>query len=332
MFRSHVKAIFDKVVEAGRQSHVGYTGSFAQLGDVVFDLLHAPKTLNEKHQAVYAEHKVLAGKPVLQAMGLDLVEITLAISLHHQLGDVQARYQFLIVAKKSLKPLALVLGGEFVGHFVITDISSQTLISDNQGAALARDVNITLKEFAGDIKQNILGEAVQLGKNSPLSAILPTGSLKFTASSRQSVSAMVSVYRKGRQMINVLRDNLQMMRQNPLDAINHLPEMVERLGMTSHEISKIVAKVPELAKFGSRFEQLSLFADGLSRMAGQFDLVVRASSNVTPSNAGAWINVGSQALATAYEISENALPISTALTAWIALRTDLEDDLEHSHE
>lgn len=333
MFKASAKAIFDKIVETGRQSRMGQTGDFALLGDIAFDLLHAPKTLNEKHQAVYAEHQVLSGKPVLQAMGLDLIEMTLTIGLNHQLGDVQARYQALIGAKKGLKPLALVLGKDFVGHFVITEISSQTLVSDNQGVALARDVNITLKEFAGEINQTALGEAVQRGANSPLSAILPTGSaLKFGSSSRQMVGAMVSAYRRGRQMIGILRDNVQMMKQNPLNAITHLPEMIERLGITSGEIHKITAKVPELARFGSRFEELSLFADGLSRMAGQFDLVVRASGNVTATNANAWINVSSQALETVYEISENALPLSTTLTAWIALRTDLESSLGDSHE
>lgn len=60
--------------------------SYALLGNIAFDLLNAPSGLDERRSATFAEHQVLSGKPKLQAMGLDLTEITLQLSLHHQLG------------------------------------------------------------------------------------------------------------------------------------------------------------------------------------------------------------------------------------------------------
>ena len=84
--------------------------NFALLGNIAFDLLNAPTAFDERRSANYAEHAVLSGKPRLQAMGLDLTEITLQLKLHHQLAPVDERYQALIAAKEKQEALALVLG------------------------------------------------------------------------------------------------------------------------------------------------------------------------------------------------------------------------------
>ena len=62
---------------------------------------------------------------------------------------------------------------------MITDISSATLFTDKFGNALAREMNITLREFVGDMDDNPLGAALNLGSNSLLGSILPEGARKL---------------------------------------------------------------------------------------------------------------------------------------------------------
>ena len=63
---------------------------------------------------------------------------------------MESRYQALLAAKAKQEALALMWGSKYKGNFVITDISSTTLFTDGKGNALAREMNISLREFVGN--------------------------------------------------------------------------------------------------------------------------------------------------------------------------------------
>lgn len=101
---------------------------YFMLGDISLESIDLTE-FSENHSANYAEHAVLKGKPRLQAMGENLSDITLAVRLHYKIGGVESRYQALLSAKAKQEALALIWGrGKYKGNYVITDISSETLL------------------------------------------------------------------------------------------------------------------------------------------------------------------------------------------------------------
>ena len=108
-------------------------------------------------------------------MGEKLSELSFAIRLHHKIGGVESRYQALLAAKAKQDALALMWGSKYKGNFVITDISSTTLFTDGKGNALAREMNISLREFVGNGQNSLLGAALNVGGKSLLGSILPQG-------------------------------------------------------------------------------------------------------------------------------------------------------------
>lgn len=116
--------------------------------------------------AIGRNSNVTKGKPKLQAMGEKLTDLSFAIRLHHKIGGVESRYQALLAAKAKQEALALIWGtGKYKGNYVITDISSTTLFTDAKGNALAREMNISLREFVGNGQNSLLSAALNVCGN-----------------------------------------------------------------------------------------------------------------------------------------------------------------------
>lgn len=114
---------------------------FAQLGDVPFELLNSFTDLEETHEAQFAKHEVLQGRPRLQAMGNALTELKFGIRLHWRLGDVDAAYKGLVAAKEAQQAVSLVYGsGRFAGWFVIERLAARTRMMDQHGRTETADV------------------------------------------------------------------------------------------------------------------------------------------------------------------------------------------------
>ena len=179
---------------------------YFMLGSVVFEPVDLTD-FNETHAADFAEHAVLKGKPRLQAMGEKLTELNFAIRLHHTLGGVERRYQELLGAKSKQDALPLIIGrGKYKGNFVITDISSVTLFTDKFGNALCREMNINLREFVGDIEDNPLGAALNIGGNSLLGSILPAGAVKALSQVKETVQKGAELFNQGPQIVDSVGD------------------------------------------------------------------------------------------------------------------------------
>ena len=137
---------------------------YFMLGNIAFEPVNLTD-FSETHSADFAEHAVLKGKPRLQAVGEKLTELSFAIRLHHKIGGVESRYQALLSAKAKQEALALIWGaGKYKGNYVITDISSSTLFTDAKGNALAREMNISLREICRQWTKQPTGCGVKCGR------------------------------------------------------------------------------------------------------------------------------------------------------------------------
>lgn len=301
--------------------------SYALLGSIAFDLLNAPTALDERRSAAYAEHQVLSGKPRLQAMGLDLTEITLQLSLHYKLGDVERRYQALVAAKANQQALALIMGNnKFRGRFVITELSSSTLFTDDKGNALAREVSVTLREFVGNSQQGILGAALQLGANSPLASLLPPGALTGINAVRNVVTKGLLVYRQVKNTVNDIRNTATLIKtlaSDPLAAIAQLPGALDMLGVSTGALGEMLGMRDTfnsltlgIAGAADFMRDMSYLNESLTEIKSQFNVGLNDTS------VGDWFDLGVQAVTEAENIIDRLSAPAAQMTAWIAIRAD----------
>nr|DAX65177.1 MAG TPA: hypothetical protein [Caudoviricetes sp.] len=301
--------------------------SYALLGNIAFDLLNAPTGFDESYSANFVEHQVLSGKPRLQAMGVELAEITLNLHLHYKLGSVEGRYQELIAAKDSQQVLALVLGfSKFKGRFVITELTGTTLFTDNKGNALARDVQLTLREFVGDEQQGLLGEALQLGANSPLASLLPEGALVGMNAVKNVIAKGVQVYRQAKQVVDEGRNTIAAMKSfvdDPLGALAALPYVLNNVSGALGGLGDVVGMADTfktltqgIAGANEFIRDLGVMTEDLNAFQTLFKL------GLNDNKMGEWFTLGEAKLADVGEAIERMAAPAAKMTAWIAIRAD----------
>ena len=301
---------------------------YFMLGSVAFEPVDLTD-FNETHAADFAEHAVLKGKPRLQAMGEKLTELNFSIRLHHTLGGVERRYQELLGAKSKQDALPLIIGrGKYKGNFVITDISSVTLFTDKLGNALCREMNISLREFVGDIEENPLGAALNIGGNSLLGSILPAGAVKALSQVKETVQKGAELFNQGRQIIDSVRDAVAVVRQlsnDPAAALAYLPGILKNLdgaignfgeltGMRDllEGVHKVLPAASDLAR-----ESAGIY-EGLMSMKDSLTLGTQSGG----ANWNNWFKPADSALDDINERIDNAAAPVAEMTAWVVLRKD----------
>ena len=301
---------------------------YFMLGSVTFEPVDLTD-FNETHAADFAEHAVLKGKPRLQAMGEKLTELNFAIRLHHTLGGVERRYQELLGAKSKQAALPLIIGrGKYKGNFVITDISSVTLFTDKLGNALCREMNISLREFVGDIEENPLGAALNIGGNSLLGSILPAGAVKALSQVKETVQKGAELFNQGRQIIDSVRDTVAVVRQlsdDQASALAYLPGILKNLdgaignfgeltGMRDllEGVHKVLPAASDLAR-----ESAGIYEDLMSM---KDSLALGTQSGGTDWDS--WFKPADSALSDINERIDNAAAPVAEMTAWVVLRKD----------
>lgn len=121
---------------------------YAQLGKTVFENLKGFNEFSKATAVTYAEHKPLSGKPLLQASGLNLDEITLSMRLHASFCNPLDELNTLKGYMDTFEVLPLLLGnGRKEGEFVIMSINNVVEDADTEGNVFSYMVNCTLKEY-----------------------------------------------------------------------------------------------------------------------------------------------------------------------------------------
>jgi phage protein U len=122
---------------------------FATFGDIVFEVLTAPESLESMYQWSYAEHRVVEDVPRLQWVGDGLETITIGMMFHASFADPGLQVAALRLAASDHSARALVFGnGDHRGYFVILSmrVTSRHMASD--GSAIMIVVQTTLKEWS----------------------------------------------------------------------------------------------------------------------------------------------------------------------------------------
>lgn len=301
---------------------------YFMLGSVVFEPVDLTD-FNETHAADFAEHAVLKGKPRLQAMGEKLTELNFAIRLHHTLGGVERRYQELLGAKSKQDALPLIIGrGKYKGNFVITDISSVTLFTDKFGNALCREMNINLREFVGDIEENPLGAALNIGGNSLLGSILPAGAVKALSQVKETVQKGVELFNQGRQIVDSVRDAVAVVRQlsdDPAAVLAYLPGVLKNLDGAIGNFGELTGMRDLLEGV---HKVLPAASDLVRESAGIYEDLMSMKDSLTlgiqsvGSDWDSWFKPADSALSDINERVDNAAAPVAEMTAWVVLRKD----------
>lgn len=103
--------------------------------------------LSRDLSARWAKHEVIGKKPVLEYVGPDLASISLKIRFDQSLGAPP------LVGLKLLKKMLedkkskiLVIGGEYLGKFVIESISEERRFHTGAGLCIVAEASINLTE------------------------------------------------------------------------------------------------------------------------------------------------------------------------------------------
>ena len=303
---------------------------YFMLGNIAFEPVNLTD-FNETHSADFAEHAVLKGKPRLQAMGEKLTEFSFAIRLHHKIGGVESRYQALLSAKAKQEALALIWGAsKYKGNYVITDISSTTLFTDAKGNALAREMNISLKEFVGNGQAGLLGAALNVGGKSLLGSILPKGLTNTLSTVKSAVSRGVELYQQGKRAVDEVRNTVAVVRQlahDPASALAYLPSTLANLDNALGGFGELVGMQSAFEGVRQYLPAISEFSRDVSAVYDDLQIIKqsfnRASADSEWNN---WFTPADNALTEINERLDNSANSVAKMTAWIVLRED--EDME----
>lgn len=122
---------------------------FAQLGNIKFDLITYFNGIDESQKFNYAEHQTIESKPKLQYIGDELDEINIKLNFHSSFCIPEYEIKKLKDTAKTHQEQAFILGnGEYIGKYVIEEISSTTQQSDKFGNLISIEAEIKLKEWS----------------------------------------------------------------------------------------------------------------------------------------------------------------------------------------
>ena len=139
---------------------------FAQLGEIKFDLITYFNGIEETNSYNYAEHPRINQKPMLQFLGENLQEQSIKLNFHTNFCTPEDEIKKLKTVAKKGTPLRFIKGnGEYVGIFVISEISSVTEQASKEGYINSIQLDLKLREYTGKIatktKKSAKGVKVQ---------------------------------------------------------------------------------------------------------------------------------------------------------------------------
>lgn len=130
---------------------VGVIGTLGQLPFVcALDKVLTFKDLNRTLTTRWARHDIIGRKPMLEFVGQDLHTASLTIRFDVSLGVPPA--VGLLRLKKMIENKqykTLIIGGEYLGRFVIDNISEERKYHNNFGSCIIAEATISLIEWAG---------------------------------------------------------------------------------------------------------------------------------------------------------------------------------------
>lgn len=232
---------------------------FAILGEIEFTVAGGISGMEWRSSADWAEHARIGGKPLLEWIGESLDEYNLTIELHALLGDPEVRLRALRQAKIDHHPLALVMGsGDYLGPYVITDLSQATRRTTATGQTCAATLNVSLREYTGDYarKKTLTGLLDPALTGTPAQA---QGSPSLISKLTPSPSTTQQLIGHAKTASNIIKAG-----QNVYDAVKSgnpsmiLSQVPQLLGVTARALEPLqgLKAVAELLEDGADLSRL----------------------------------------------------------------------------
>lgn len=121
----------------------------SRLGDIAFEALFAPTSLEGTFATDYAEHALIGAKPRLQKTGEKLDEWRVGLRLHQRFCSPKESLDALQTLRTNGQAVPFVLGLDYRGWFVIPEIIVTYTDVNTQGVLLCAELQITLREYTG---------------------------------------------------------------------------------------------------------------------------------------------------------------------------------------
>jgi len=290
----------------------------AILGEIEFEVAGGLSGMEATQGADYAEHALIAGKPLLESTGDVLDEYRLTIELHPSLGDVAARARALRDAMTAHRPLAFVLGsGDFLGAFVITELLQTQRRTWANGAAFASTLNITLRQWAGEFEVPPLAPAIADSIDAVLDAqpeLLRQESPIKTAAMQAFEQAKAAVQTVG-EAVRVV-DSVK--NGDIAAALQQVPSLANVLGRAAPMLSTMTDSVAALqGEFEAASELVQLGGDALAAVQSARNML---SGGVDAANVLAKLAASGQSLESVLGMFEQATKPLAQLAAAVATR------------
>ena len=119
---------------------------WGKLGEVIFQLLKTPETLNRSSRAKYARISIFGEKEKLHFTGLEPEQIEMSIKFHHSFCNPAAEVEKLREYLERGESYVLIIGDYIKGKFVIEELREESGRTDKHGNPLQILVNLILKE------------------------------------------------------------------------------------------------------------------------------------------------------------------------------------------
>jgi phage protein U len=124
---------------------------YAQLGDIVFEVVGPITGVESKCGFTFAQHDVIESKPRLQATGDELEVLTLTLAFNSTINDPVTAYADLVSVAAAHQAMPFVFaGGQILGRYVISEIDDTIDHTDTRGAVTRRTTRVTLTEWVQD--------------------------------------------------------------------------------------------------------------------------------------------------------------------------------------
>ena len=166
---------------------------YAQLGDIKFQALYGPSTLDSSIEATIAEHPLIEGKPRLQRVGTGLETFDLTIKLHVTFCDPATEIAKLRSYLESGEVLPFIGGdGTVYGTFVVKSLGRSVRQLSRIGKIVDAEISVSLLEsFDANRLATLNAQAKEQGfansVNDPLQA------QEFTAPQSEAVQASANI-------------------------------------------------------------------------------------------------------------------------------------------
>lgn len=147
-------------------NNFGVVGLLGQLPFVCSrDFVLTFNNLSREHSVRWAKHDVINKKPVLEFVGEELSKVSMTIRIDKSLGvppTVGLDRLHRMLENKQYK--TLIIGGEYLGRYVIESISETRKFHDGAGVCVIAEASISLIEYSGKVSETYTGATKVLQK------------------------------------------------------------------------------------------------------------------------------------------------------------------------